>query len=1190
MARNSSASETDISLTGKLNSTGILLLTCALCASGYGQVLYGSLTGTVIDPSRAAIAGAKVEAVELSTRVTQQAATDPSGIYRFTHLLPGTYKVTISAQGFAALDRPNVDITTNETQRIDAQLKVGSATQTVSVTMDPQLLQTDTSDVHTDLGTTEIAALPAISSEGRSFQALYRIVPGASLPFENNSAAGNPQRAVTTNVNGQSSQANNTRIDGVLDAYPWLPNNIAYVPSVDAIGAVNVATNSFDAEQGMAGGAAVSVQIKSGTNDFHGQLHEFYTGNALTALNYFNPANFRVPLNVFNQFGASLGGAIVKNKLFFFTNWESTRQVQAPSGGNPQTVPAGGLSYAAAKADGFFDFRGLIKDKNGNPLHVYDPRTGNANGTGRVPVSCNGIIDTICLSDVDPAALQMASLIPQANLSGTTNNYFVSSTGSFNRDNFDGKVNYVPNDRSNMFGRFSYSQSFIFDPPTLGAADGNATLGGQLGNAYSHIYVIGLGGTYAFSPTLLLDVNGGFTRQNIAAQSTDIGTNFGLDVLHIPGTNGPDPLQGGIPAFQFSTFSNIGNPNTGNPFLFRDNQYVANANMTWSKGRHQLRYGLEWGHVQLNHFQPQGGSFQTTRGSFRFTGSATELNGGPTPASTQFNSYADFLLGLPGELGKATQNLNPNSLRWSQWAWYVRDQFQIYPNLTLNLGLRWEYFPMAYSNIGGARVLDPSTMNVLVGGGNSGIPVDNGVNVGSGLWLPRLGFAYRPTPNTVIRAGYGLSADANNWRFLRNAYPAVTISDFTGLGGLSFAPAASLTGLNAVGPYAGLPIGIPQIPLNGGTTPGIYPLADGVGTTTIPLDFRRGYIESFNFTVEQEFAGFYATAGYVGSRGVRPLLNLNINPALAIPGLPATFGQNGRALNAEFGKTTNNICPTPTNPTAKCKGWSDINQLTPAGSGSYDALQAKLTRQFSGGSQIGFVYTFSKAIDYEDNEEINFILWPSAGRFPLNKALAGFDRTQNFAAYGVYNLPFGPGQRWLQTGIVSKLAGGWQISWVLQALSGTPFTITDGNASTLNAPGSTQVPNVVSPIQILNGQPVASGTSCSNLSCYYLNPNAFQHVTTPNVFGNAGRNIVRGPGYFDLDMALNRSFKITERFTFTFQAQAFGVTNTPHFNNPIFDISNATFGRITSTLVTTNASLGGSGGQRQWWFGGRLSF
>jgi len=1168
---------------------GTVLLVSALCLSSDGQVLYGSLTGTVTDPSRAAIPGAKAQATELRTAVTQQATTDPTGIYRFTTLLPGTYKVTISAPGFATQETPNVVVTANAVQRVDAQLNLAQATQSVTVTTEAPLLQTDKSDVHTDLNTTQISVLPAISSEGRNFQALYRIIPGATLPLENNSAAGNPQRAMSSNVNGQSSQGNNTRIDGVQDAYPWLPANIAYVPSVDAIDAVNVTTNSFDAEQGMVGGAAVNVEIKSGTNKLHGQLHEFHTDNALSALNYFNPSTFRIPLNVFNQFGGSLGGPIMKNKLFFFGNWESTRQVQAPNGGNLQTVPAGGLSHAEAQTNGFFDFRGLITDKAGNPLHVYDPRSGAADGSGRSPISCHGAVDEICLSDLDPAALTMLSLIPETNLAGTTNNYFVSQTGFFHRDNFDGKANYVPNDRSTVFGRYSLSRSYIFDPPALGKAEGNATLGGQLGNAYSRVQVVGLGGTYAFSSTLVADVNTGFTRQRINAESTDIGSNFGLDTLHIPGTNGPGRLQGGIPAFQFNTYSNLGNPNTGNPFVFRDNQYVSNANITWIKGRHQVRFGLEYNHVQMNHFQPQGGSFQTARGSFRFTGAATELRGGATPASAQYNSFADFLLGLPDEVGKAVQNLNPNALRWSQWAWYARDQDQVTPNLTINYGLRWEYFPMAHSDIGGARVLDPNLMNVLVGGGSSGIPIDDRVDVGHGLFLPRLGIAYRPTGKTVIRVGYGISADANNWRFLRNAYPAVTISDFTGLAGNSFAPAGSLTGLNALGPYANLPIGIPQITLTGGTTPGVYPLPDGVGTTTIPRDFRRGYIHSLNFTVEQEFAGFVGDVGYVGSRGIRPLTNRNINPALAIQGQPATFGQDGRILNAQFGHKSSNICPTATNPSAPCKGWPDIGQLIPFGNNYYDSLQAKLTRRLGHGSQIGFTYTFSKALDYEDNEELGFLLWPTPSRYLLNRALAGFDRTHNFEAYGVYTLPFGAGQRWAQNRIVSKLAGGWQLGWVLSAMSGTPFTVTDGNGSILNAPGSTQVPDIVAPIRILNGQPQAS--SCSpSLSCYYFDPSSFQHVTTPHVFGNARRNILRGPGYFDLDMSLNRDFKLSERFTFQLQAQAFGVTNTPHFNNPTNDRNSSTFGRVTSTLVTTNASLGGSGGQRQWWFGGKLIF
>jgi carboxypeptidase family protein len=1162
-----------------------ILVLLALSTGVSGQVLYGSLTGTVQDPSGAVVSAAKVQVVAEQTGVTQQATTDASGIYRFTTLLPGTYKITIAAPGFANQETSGVRVSVNTVARVDARLQVAQATQNVVVTTEAPLLQTDRADVHSDLNAAEIQSLPSISSEGKSFQALYKIIPGSGLPAESNSAGGNPQRAMTSNVNGQSTQGNNTRIDGVGDAYPWLPANIAYVPPTDAIETVNVVTNSFDAEQGQASGAWINVQTKSGTNQFHGDAHELYTGNSLSALNYFNPSTFRIPLNVFNQFGGSIGGPIKKDKLFFFGDWESTRQVQAPNGGNLQSVPFGGLTASAAQQAGFFDFRSVLPAG----VNIYDPRSGAVDGTGRSVISCNGVQNEICLNDVDPASLAMLQLIPAPNQPGTSNNYFVTKTGFFHRDDFDGKINYVVNDRSTVFGRYSLSRSDIFDPGALGAAEGNATLGGQLGNSFSRVQVVGLGGSYAFSPSLLLDVNAGFTRQRINAESTDITSNFGLDTLHIPGTNGTDPLQGGIPAFQFNTFSNLGNPNTGNPFVFRDNQYVSNANMTWLKGKHQVRFGIEYDHTQLNHFQPQGGQFQTARGSFKFTGAATELAGQPN--SGQYNSFADFLLGLPDEVGKATQNLDPNALRWSQWAWYLRDQYQVTPQLTVNYGLRWEYYPMAYSDIGGARVLDPTTMNVLVGGGSSGVPINDRVSVGHGLFLPRIGIAYRPMAKTVIRAGYGMSADSNNWRFLRNAYPAVTISDFTGFGSNAAAPAASLTGLNAVGPYAAIPIGIPTVPLTGGTTPGIFPLPDAVGTTTIDRDFRRGYINTFNLTVEREFAGFVADVGYVGDRGIRPLVNRNINPA------PANGGQNGRILNAQFGHVSTNTCPTPLNPIAACKGWPDIGELGPLGNNYYDSLQAKLSHHFAGASQIGFVYTYSKAIDYEDNEELGFLLWPYPAYIPRNKALAGFDRTHNFEAYGLFELPFGRGKRYAQSGIASALAGGWQLNWVLSAMSGAPFTITDSGAGAtfLNAPGNTQTANIIGPIRILNGQPKSS-CAAGNTSCQYFAASAFQQVTasTPGLldgfFGNAGRNILRGPGYFNLDMSLMRNFKITERFTFQFEADAFGVTNTPHFNNPNVDISKANFGAVTSTLVTTNASLGGSGGQRQWWFGGKLIF
>jgi hypothetical protein len=1164
----------------------------ALSATLYGQVLYGSLTGTVRDPSGAVVSGAKVQAVGVRTGVTAEATTDPSGIYRFTTLLPGTYNVTISAPGFANQITNNVGVNANGVSRVDASLQLAKANQNIVVTTEAPLLQTDRADVHTDLNEAEVQSLPAISSEGKSFQALYKIIPGAGLPFENNSAGGNPQRAMTSNVNGQSSQQNDTRIDGVQDLYPWLPNNIAYVPPEDSIETVNVATNSFDAEQGGTAGAWVNVQTKSGTNQFHGDVHELYTGNALTNLNYFNPPTFRKPLNVFNQYGGAVGGPIKKDKLFFFGDWESTRQAQAPQA-NFQTVPFGPLTAANATSAGYFDFTSLLPAG----VNIYDPRTGNADGTGRSPISCNGIANRICLTDVDPAAMTMLSLIPGPNVAGaTSNNYFVEQTGFYHRDDFDGKINYVPSANSTIFGRYSLSKSDIFDPPALGAAGGNATLGGQNGNAFSRIQVVGVGGTYAFSPNLLLDANVGFTRQRINAEDVDIAQDkaYGLNTLKIPGTNdcftsgclsgNGNQLYWGIPAFQFNTFSNLGNANTGNPFLFRDNQYVSNANMTWVKGKHQIRYGIEFDHTQLNHFQPQGGSFQTARGTFQFTtGVATEdcltfAAGKCTtaPSDAQYNSFAAFLLGLPDNVGKAAQNANTIALRWSTWAWYVRDQFQVTPRLTVNYGLRWEYYPMAYSDIGGARVLDPSTMTVLIGGGSSGVPTNDNVDVHSGLFLPRVGIAYRPMDKTVIRAGYGMSADPNNWRFLRNAYPADTVSSFTGstypqAANSPLAPGGTLTGLNAVGPYSYLPIGIPAVPILP-NAPATLPLPNNVGTTTIPQDFRRGYINTFNLTLEGEFAGFVADVGYVGDRGIRPETNLNINPA------PGGGGSTGRILNAKFGGT-----------------WSDINQLTPFGNNYYDSLQTKLTRRLGNGSQIGFVYTFSKAIDYEDNEEINFIMFPYPAYWPRNKALAGFDRTHNFEAYGVYALPFGHGQHYAQSGIAEKLAGGWQLNWVLSAMSGTPFTITDSGtgATALNAPGNTQTVNIVGPIQVLNNSPLPSCSATGGpyaLSCSYFNPNAFASVTTPGVLGNAGRNILRGPGYFNLDASLMRNFKLTERFTFQFEADAFSLTNTPHLNNPNANIAAANFGAITSTLVTTNASLGGSGGQRQWWFGGKLVF
>ena len=309
----------------------LALLYLAISSAAWGQVLYGTLTGNVTDPSGAVVPNAKLEAVNTATGFSRTTTTDANGVYHFSDLQQGNYRVSISSSGFATVTMENIGVTVNTIRRADAQLNVAQAQTVVEVNAQQQVLQTDKADVHTDLTAQQIDSLPIAGSQGRNFQTLLRIIPGAALPAETNSLAGNPQRAIFANVNGQSQTVNNTRIDGAQDIYPWLPSNVAYVPPADAIETVNVVTNSFDAEQGQAGGAATNVVVKSGTNSFHGSAHEFHFDQNFAARDYFATNLVTHPhknRNNQNQFGGTFGGPIKKDKLFFFVDYERTTQRQ----------------------------------------------------------------------------------------------------------------------------------------------------------------------------------------------------------------------------------------------------------------------------------------------------------------------------------------------------------------------------------------------------------------------------------------------------------------------------------------------------------------------------------------------------------------------------------------------------------------------------------------------------------------------------------------------------------------------------------------------------------------------------------------------------------------------------------------------------------------------------------------------
>jgi Carboxypeptidase regulatory-like domain len=1156
--------KTNIGLLAELLSVVLLLSVCF--GNVKAQVLYGSLTGNVTDSSGAAIRGGTIKALNTGTGLATQEKADDRGVYVIGNLQPGMYDVTISAPSFGTVVRNGVLVEANVVVRLNTSLSVAGTTQSVTVSAAPPVLQTDRADVQMNLSTEEVSNLPLNSSEGRNFQILYMIVPGFSTPSEQNSAASNPQRAMTSFVNGSSLQSNLTLIDGATDLFPYLAANVAYVPPADSVESVNIVTNSFDAEEGMAGGAVINVSTKSGSNQFHGGAFWSTNNNDMRTLTYFHPANFRNPKNIFNEFGGTLGGPIRKNKVFFFGDYEGIRQVQL------------------AFANSLIPPASLRPDANGNVnfsstgTTIYNPYTGNSNGTGRTSF----LNDTVPASLINPAALDYLKLLPQPNATGATYNFTNTADANFRRNDMDVKVNYIPTSKSALFVRYGYSGSGILDPPDLGMAGGDATNGGQPGLSSGRVQVVSIGGTYSFSSTVLLDGNVGYTRQRLNAYNTDLNTNYGLQ-FGIPGTNGPTYLEGGIPAFLVTGWSNLGDANAGNPFLFRDNQYVEAMNLSWQEKSHSLRFGVQrinWG---INNFQPQGGSFQSARGGFAFSGGMTAASGGSAP--NQNNAWADFLLGLDSTSGKAVQLNNPNTQREAEWAVYARDQWQATNKMTIVYGVRWEFYPFVRSDHGGVPVFDPSTGKVFIGGHGS-VPLNEGVDVGHGQLLPRVGLTYRLNEKTVIRVGYGISADPSNYNGLTNAWPADILTNYSGVvtgSGSSLSPAGILslpTGASGstytVGPYV-VPVGIPSatIPDISG---GVLVLPNNITTSTVPLHYERGHIQGWNLTAQRELgAGFNLQAAYVGSLGSGLQTGVNINAA------PPGGGIAGQILNAQFGTSLFGSQTT----------WGSIASDMPWAKSNYNALQMQLQNKLGSGGFFGVSYTYSKAMNWANSTSSSvatpFFNYPAY--WPRDYAASSFDQTNNLEIYGSEPLPFGKGKRWLTHGVGAQILGGWRATGVLTSVSGVPFTVT-GSATSLNAPGNSQTANQVLPtVEKYGHVGYGTGAACSSTACRYFNTAAFSPVTTA-AFGTAGRDGLRGPGFFNLNTSVTRIFTLYKEVNLQFQAEAFGLTNSPHFANPNSNVSTpSTFGVITSTLASSGSGASaGSDGSRQIWLGLRIIF
>src|ERR1019366_2031285 len=467
------------------------------------QVLYGSITGNVTDKSGLPMSSAKAEALNTGTGTARQSTTDSRGAFMFNDLQPGVYKVTISAAAFGTAVESNIQLEANTSRRVDASLEVSQMNQSVTVDASAVTLQADRVTDNTQIADKEVEDLPVTGS--RNCQSLLDLVPGISPPVASHSEAGNPTGALATNVNGSSYNNNGTRIDGAVNGYPWLPEIIAYVPPAESIQAVSVSTGNYDAEQGMAGGSAVNVTMKSGTNAIHGAAWEYNTVSKLNAKNFFYRAGPNLAKFINNQFGLTTGGPIKKNKLFYFFDWERTLKRQAASG--TESVPLD------AMRQGNFAF---------TSTKIYDPLTGASNGTGRTQFPGN----IIPASRLSFAAMTMAALLPEPNLgTGSTSNYGAVGDYYFNRDNIDIKINYNINEKTLVWTRYSQITYDIFDPPALAAAGGGALNGGQPGHATGTVRNSAVGGTHTITPSLLVDGNIGYTRQSISGRNVDITKN-----------------------------------------------------------------------------------------------------------------------------------------------------------------------------------------------------------------------------------------------------------------------------------------------------------------------------------------------------------------------------------------------------------------------------------------------------------------------------------------------------------------------------------------------------------------------------------------------------------------------------------------------------------------------------------------
>lgn len=1090
-----------------------LLLVGGLARGVHAQAVYGSISGTVTDPSGAVVPGATVTITSAERQTAVQVTTNESGLYSRDRLLPGTYDVKVEAANFKQSLLPGVVVNVDASTNLDVALETGAITETVTITAaQGETLKTDRADVATTLETKQLTDLPILD---RNFTKFILLTPGTTPLGWGHAASENPQGSTQTMVNGQHFSGTGYQLDGTENRDPIL-GIIVINPNLESIGEAKVTSQNYDAEFGQAVAGVVSVQTKSGTNDFHGSVFEFRQNDVLQARNPFtqfqaDPLTGKyIPDTLKNQYGGSIGGPIIKNRLFFFGDYQGTRS--KIGGSRLLTVPT-----VAARSG----------DLSGYNVPIYDPQNGREQFAGnRIPTA-----------RISPQAVAILNLIPLPNApgrnNGTTDNFVASGSEGFDADNFDTRIDTTISDRLNVFGRYSFADFRLAGPTAFGAAGGPelVSLGG---NSNTRNQSIAMGFDYSLNDTTILDFRFGWFRYHVNVLPFDFGNQTATDV-GVPGLN-IDDFSSGL--FDGNIFGNadVGGTRFGSglgvnrcncPLEEDESQYQFVTNISKLYGNHTVKFGVDVRRA----FNLRVPSDQHRAGELEFnnsrTGDANGVNG---------LGLATFLLGDVTHFQRfVSSSTNARERQWRHF-YYGQDTWRVTPKLTVAYGLRLDVInPQTVNDAGNGGFLDQNTGLIKVAG-VGGIGLDGDVK-NSLNWAPRLGIAYQATDKTVIRVGYGRSYD---------------IGVFGSVFGHSVTqnlPVLAAQQLNAPDSFStvftlasGPPAPVFPTPDANGT----FPLPNGVFTRLLLDKQTLPTVDAWNATFQQQLTDTISyEVAYVGNKGTH-----------VFAGDGPTFNANQAAIDPNFANGTASVPIDQRKPFYQRFGWTQgIDYFCNCSDNHYNALQTKVTKRFSSGWSLLAHYTLQRATNY-DGDYFFIDRNVTYGR-------ESTDRTHVFVMAQTYELPFGQNHRFLSdvNKAVDYAIGGWQFNSSTTLASGYPFTPGYTNCGQDRDTGPCR-PDLIGDAEtggdqynFFNTTPIGSAGSA------FARPAA-------GTFGNVERNSLDGPGYWRTDASLFKNFNFTERTRLEFRVEVVNLFNHVNLGLPDSNIGtpeqpNSNAGRIT---------------------------